>query len=291
MRPYELRFGSPDEIDGAPRASVLPVPYDRTACYQAGARRGPDAILLASANMEFFDEVLGFDPSSVGIETLTPIDPRSDGPRGHHDTVRDAVGEILGAGRLPILLGGDHSVCIGAIEAVTAHDPSVSILHVDAHADLRDTWEGSPWSHACVMARAAEHAAAVSVGIRSYSEGELPEVQKRKGRFFTLPEARRVRFDPEVLFAGLTEKVYLTLDVDVLDPSIMPATGTPEPGGMTWVEIDGLLAALCARHTLVGADVVELMPIPGMVAPDYLVARLVYRLIGRALAPDGHRGR
>lgn len=291
MRPYELRFGCPDDVEGPVRASVLPVPYDRTACYQAGARRGPDAILLASANMEFYDEVLGYDPSTVNIETLAPIEPRSDGPRAHHDTVKTAVGEILAAKRMPVLLGGDHSISIGAIEAVTGWDPEVTVLHVDAHADLRDTWEESPWSHACVMKRAGERTTTVSVGIRSYSEGELPEVRAREGRFFTMPETRRVGFDPDVLFAGLGEKVYVTLDVDVLDPSIMPATGTPEPGGMTWTEIDGLFRELCRRHTVVGADVVELMPIPGMVAPDYLVARLVYRLIGRALAPTDLRGR
>ena len=199
------------------------------------------------------------------------------------DSVRDSVASALAAGRIPLVLGGDHSVTIGAVEAVHAHDPGVSVLHLDAHADLRDRHEESPWSHACVMRRVRECVPAVSIGIRSFSEEEAEFMAAGGISVWSPREARRTGWDLDRLLDGLRDPVYVTLDVDVFDPSVMPSTGTPEPGGLAWDELDDILAAVAARHRIVGADVVELMPIPGMIAPDYLAARLAYRLAGRAV--------
>jgi len=284
---YELSFAEADGHDPV-RVAILPVPYDRTACYQAGSREGPHAIIRASTQMEFYDESLGFDPSTRGIRTLAPLPPRADGPHAMQAEVRMAVAEILETGAMPVVLGGDHSITIGVVEAMSAAYPDLSVLHLDAHADMRDSYEGSPLGHACVMRRVRERCPAVSVGIRSYSEEEAEALDANGIRVVSV---RDLRARPELIeqvVSDLSPNVYLTLDVDVLDPSIMPATGTPEPGGLTWEEVDGILETLTSRRHLVGFDVVELMPIPGLVAPEYLAARLTYRTLGRALSgrPD-----
>ncbi len=289
MNGYTITLGNPDTLPDDPAVVVIPAPYDRTACYQPGSRRGPDAILTASANMEFYDEVLGFDPSRVGIATLAPLEVSADGPRLMCDRVRDVVAAVLAEKRLPLVLGGEHSVTIGAIEAVAAVHPSVSILHLDAHADLRDEYEGSRYSHACVMRRARERCKAVSLGIRSVSEAEASWARETGTALTSVRECRERGWDLDALCGDLGDEVYVTLDVDALDPSIMPATGTPEPGGFVWDEIDALLAWVAERRRVVGFDIVELMPIPGFVAPDYLVARLAYRMIGRVLGSRRQR--
>jgi len=283
LQPYEIRFAGV-QAGVPPRAGILPVPYDRTACYQPGTRSGPDAILRASANMECFDEVLGFDPSQLGVATFEPLVPRADGPRAMLDDIRDATSEILAAGLLPIVLGGDHSITNGALEAVLPAFPNAWVLHLDAHADMRASWEGSPWSHACIMRRTRERCRALSVGIRSFSEEEAPHIADLGDDVLTARACRSLGLSPEKILSRLGDEVYVTLDVDVLDPSIMPATGTPEPGGFLWDEIDPLLAWLGDHRRIVGFDIVELMPIPGFVAPDFLASRLTYRLMGRALA-------
>jgi agmatinase len=281
---YRLAYADAAETS-PPRAAILPVPYDRTACYQAGARNGPDAILHASRQLEFFDEELGFDPSA-GVATLAPLDMRADGPRAMLDDVRAEVGDLLAAGVFPVILGGEHSITIGAVEAVREHVPGAGVLHLDAHADLRDEYEGSRWSHACVMRRVREGGPAVSVGIRSYSAEEHVYIRAEgltlhSARSF--PDAAR---NPGGLLADLPETVYITLDADVLDPSIMPATGTPEPGGLSYRDVNAILDWVSAERRVVGLDIVEHLPIPGLVAPTYLLARLLHRTLGRVLGPS-----
>lgn len=275
---------APDHPD--PRVVIVPVPYDRTASYQVGTRRGPDAILDASGQLEFYDEALGFDPRNAGIRTLAPLPPSAAGPHVMTEDVRAAVRDVLAAERLPVVLGGDHSVTIGAASALFDATANLSVLQLDAHADLRDTYEGSPVSHACVMRRVRERGHAVSVGIRSFSEEEAAWMAEHDPAIVRAEEVQDVARVNAAL-GTLTENVYVTIDVDVFDPSIMPATGTPEPGGLTWQDVDRVLGWVARNRRIVGFDVVELMPIPGFVAPDFLAAKLCFRTIGRALASCG----
>ena len=280
---YRLAYAEADDSPN-PRAAILPVPYDRTACYQAGARNAPDAILLASRQLEFFDEELGFDPSP-GVVTLEPLEMHADGPRAMLDVVRDEVGRILAAGVFPVLLGGEHSITAGAVEAVRELHPDVGVLHLDAHADLRDTYEGSRWSHACVMRRIRDGGPAVSVGVRSYSAEEHAHIVARD---LTLHPARAFPDAAErlpELLSDLPDRVYVTIDADVFDPAIMPATGTPEPGGLRYEDVNAIIDWVSAKRQVVGFDLVEHLPIAGMVAPSYLLARILHRTLGRVLGP------
>ncbi|MBM3316239.1 MAG: agmatinase [Candidatus Eisenbacteria bacterium] len=259
---------------------VLPVPYDLTTTYQPGARFGPRALLTASLNVELFDEELRWDPSRVGIHTLEPLEPLAVGPQAMVPLIREQVEEIFLAGKFPIVLGGDHSVSIGALEALARRWENPWVLQIDAHADLREEYQGSPFSHACVMARARESFPCVQVGVRSWSAEEDAALWERPERVILAREAEE---DPEAaaerLLSVLGDPVYLTIDLDGLDPSILPATGTPEPGGLRWFTLTHLLRRVAESRHVVGCDVTELSPIPGFIAPDFLAARLVLKVI------------
>jgi agmatinase len=265
------------------RAVVLPVPYDFSTTYQGGTRWGPRAILDASRNMELWDEELGATYRS-GIHTLPEVEPTALGPEEMSRRVEAATGWILDQGRLPAILGGEHSITAGAVRAVADRFPRLSVLQFDAHADMRDRYLDSPYSHACVMRRVRERVPAVSVGIRSFSEEEAEHLRAHPLPIWSPRSLRALKGDWSRVVAGLTDTVFVTFDLDALDPSALPATGTPEPGGLDWYEAVDLLRAVAARSRIVGFDVVELAPIPGQVASDFLAARLVYRLIGLALA-------
>jgi agmatinase len=266
-----------------PRASVavLPVPYDLTTTYQPGARFGPRAILTASLNVELFDEELRWDPSQVGIHTLLSLEPVASGPQAMIPEIANHVGTLFRAGKLPVILGGDHSVSLGAFEALKASWEAPWVLQFDAHADLRAEYQGSPHSHACVMARARESFDCVQVGLRSWSEEEDAALWENPERVML---AREVELDPGAaarrLCHVLGDPVYVTIDLDCLDPAVMPATGTPEPGGLTWATLTALLRSVAETRHVVGFDVVELSPIPGFIAPDFLAARLAFKMIG-----------
>ncbi len=271
------------------RAVVLPVPYDFSTTYQGGARWGPRAILSASQNMEIWDEELGAT-YRAGIHTLPEIEPTALGPEAMAERVADAVGWILDAGRLPVVLGGEHSISAGAVSAAASRFADLSVLQLDAHADMRDTYLGSRFSHACVMRRVRERVPAVSVGVRSFSEEEAEHLRLHPVPVWSPRALRGLRGEWEPVLAPLTRTVYVTFDLDALDPAALPATGTPEPGGLDWYETVDLLRALAARARIVGFDVVELAPIPGQVASDFLAARLAYRLIGLALGSGAGGG-
>ncbi len=268
------------------RASVLPVPYDRTSTYVKGADRGPAAILAASRQVELLDVESGREPTRRGVLTLRPV-VVDEGPERLAGLVRAAVGRELDAERLPIVLGGEHSVSIGAIEAAAERFPGLGILQVDAHADTRESYEGSTHNHACVMARAREHGPIVQVGIRSLDASELEGLDLDRVFFaHDIVAARgtpRARDWMDAAVARLPEHVYLTIDLDGLDPSIVPCTGTPEPGGLTWDEVTGLVQRLAANRRVVAADVVELCPMPPMHASEFIAARLVHRLLAMLL--------
>lgn len=272
----------------AARAVVLPAPYDFSTTYQGGTRWGPRAILTASQNMELWDEEIGAI-YKAGIHTLPELEPTALGPEAMCARVEQAVEWILEQGKLPVMLGGEHSLTAGAVRAAARRTRNLSVLQLDAHADMRDRYLDSPYSHACVMRRVRELVPASSVGIRSMSEEEASYLESHPAPIWSARQFQALegRWDP--ILRSLTDEVYVTLDLDALDPSIVPGTGTPEPGGLGWYETVDLLATVSRRSRIVAFDVVELAPLPGMVASDFLAARLTYRLIGLALAsvPSG----
>lgn len=282
--------------------SVLPVPYDLTASYLSGARNGPRAIIEASTHMELYDEELGCEPYVAGIETLPFLEPTALGPEAMIKKVRARVQGMLGkAGVIPVILGGEHSITLGFVEALLKRHPKLSVLQLDAHADLRDQYQDSPYNHACVARRIAERCPVVQVGIRSLSVEEARFLRSKKsGNIKTHYAADTLKALSEdrvgALMRGLTDTVCITIDLDVFDPSIMPATGTPEPGGLLWYDVLKILKEAISGRTVAGFDVVELCPMPGSIAPDFLTAKLVYKIMGyineRALKETGgHAGR
>jgi len=267
------------------RVAVLPVPYDGSSTYQKGADRGPAALLAASAQVELYDLECHAEPHRAGICTLAPLPVRPEmDPAQLADLVQEAVAGLIQAGRLPVLLGGEHSVSIGAIRAAQAAWADLTVVQVDAHADTREEYHGSPCNHACVMARAREGGPVVQVGIRSLDAAEAAAIDAVR-----VHPAHRIHRDPawlDRIRPQLSTRTWLTIDLDGLDSSLMPATGTPEPGGLSWVQVVELLRLLCRHSRVVGFDVVELRPLPGNAAPDFLAARLVHRVLSEILRDD-----
>ena len=279
-----------------PAAVILPVPYDLSSSWKKGADRGPWALLEASAYVELYDVQTRSEPWLRGIETASAIECEGS-PEALAGVVRDRVAEILAEEALPIVLGGEHSVTIGAVEAAAtssgAAGRSFSVLQIDAHADTRESYHGSRYNHACVMARAREHGPIVQVGIRAIDASERPQLDERRVVWAHEIAAARATGDTgwmDRAVSGLEEDVYLTIDLDAFDPSIVPATGTPEPGGLEWYEVNELIRRLVARRRLVGFDVVELLPQPGDHASDFLAAKLVYRVLAEAWAGKAPAG-
>ncbi|HTO91595.1 MAG TPA: agmatinase [Candidatus Sulfotelmatobacter sp.] len=276
--------GLADQFAALERAAavILPAPYDFSTTYQGGTRWGPRAILAASQNMELWDEELGATYQR-GIHTLPELEPTALGPEEMAKRVEQAVDWILDQKKLPVMLGGEHSLTAGAVRAAFTRFPKLSVLQLDAHADMRDRYLDSRFSHACVMRRVREMVPAASVGIRSLSEEEREFLDEHPAPIWSVRQFRALKGDWSRILGSLTDHVYVTFDLDALDPAIVPGTGTPEPGGLDWYEAVDLLAAVARRSKIVGMDVVELAPLPGQVTSDFLAARLTYRLIGLAL--------
>lgn len=267
------------------RIAVLPVPYDASASYGTGARDGPRAIIQASRFIELYDEELNAETSDLGFYTLEEVEPVVD-PEQMAKRVEKAVGAILKAGKFPITFGGDHSQSIGPIRAVQKKYPKLSIVHFDAHDDMRDEWMGSKYSHACVMHRAYDLGLkGIHVGIRS-QDRETVEFAKESGAK-VFHARKRAEWKIEDMLKGLpNEHVYISLDIDVLDGSIMPSTGTPEPGGLNYEEVLKWVHAISKARTVVGFDIMELAPIPALRAPDFLTAKLAYKMAGYAFEKE-----
>ncbi len=266
------------------RASILPAPLEATVSYGGGTGRGPEAILQASAQVELWDEWLGLEPWKAGVWTDPPLDLA--GLKSSHamDRITERCGALMDAGKWTLMLGGEHSVTFGGVRAAAARHPGLHILQLDAHADLRESYEGNRHNHACAAARCLEFGPVNAVGIRSYGREEAERVRKGNDRYRMLP-GWEMTGPPEAwvgrALAGLEGKpVYLTVDLDYFDPAILPATGTPEPGGGAWWPTMVLLSRLFETAEVVAADVVELAPVERFHHPDYLAARLVSRLIG-----------
>jgi len=264
----------------ASQVVILPVPYDATLSYRPGSRLGPRAIIEASRNVETFDLELQSDPSKNGIHTLDEVEPDMRGPEHMVLKVQEMVKPLITDGKLVIMLGGEHSLSCGAVAAHKARHEHFSVLQIDAHLDLRDEYEGTLYSHACVMRRIFDLCEFVQVGIRSGCESEHAFAWKKKLRPFYAHELDRDGKWMEQALARLGENVYITIDLDGLDPAVIPAVGTPEPGGLSWFDTLTFLRMVCGRRRVVGADVMELSPIPGSVQGDFAAAKLVYKLVG-----------
>jgi len=273
------------------RVAVLPVPFERSSSYVWGSFRGPGAILEASRELEEYDEELGVEIFRLcgGIVTLEPLLFVCEDAPAVVVRTRRCVEELLDAGRFVVCLGGEHTSSLGPIQAFASrYGEALSVLQLDAHGDLRQSYQGNPYSHASVMARALESVSSVvQVGTRAQSQEEA--VRDWQGRVHTFP-AHAIRsgaipaWEDRVL-AALREKVYLTVDADFFDPSVIPSVGTPEPGGFLWRETLAFLRRLCAEKDLVGFDVCEFAPVDGLHHPDFTLARLVYKLIGYVFSP------
>jgi len=270
------------------RVAILPVPYDFSVSYQSGTRWGPAAILAASRNMEVWDDELGAT-YRCGIHTLPELEPTSEGPSEQVKRVELAMDWVYAQGKAPVMLGGEHSITAGAVRAALKRHPRLSVLQLDAHADMRDHYLDSPDSHACVMRRIRELCPASSVGIRSLSEEEAEHLRAHPAPIWSTRQFRALRGDWSSILATLTDEVFITFDLDGLDPACLPGTGTPEPGGLDWFEASDLIGAVAAHKRIVGFDVVELAPLPGNVASDFLAARMTYRMIGHMMRSQGWR--
>ena len=261
------------------RVVIFPVPLDRTTSYVSGTRNGPHEILVASSHMELWDEETQTDVHSIGIYTLPEMEFPFAGMDDVVCEIRRVASELVNRDKFPFILGGEHSITPAVVGAVAAKHPGLSVLQIDAHADLRDSFMGTPHNHACAMRRTLDFAPTTQVGIRSLSPEEAAAAP---GLRTTIFYDYNMRADPrwiDRVVESLTDTVYITIDVDGLDPAIMPATGTPEPGGLSWYETLALLRAVIERRTVVGCDIVELSPMAGNVAPNFLCAKLIYKIL------------
>ncbi|MBP7735097.1 MAG: agmatinase [Spirochaetes bacterium] len=258
------------------RIVVVPVPYDETSTWMKGADRGPDAIIDASYNMYQYDIDTDSDVTRMGIHTDDPVTEKSS-PETMVEAVRARIARHLDAGKFTVTLGGEHSVTVGAVKAHAERYPNLSVLQLDAHGDLQEEFHGSRYNHACVMARVRQWCPAVQVGIRSLDGAERASADPERLFLAEDIQGRSGWIDRAVSL--LTDEVYVTIDLDAFDISIMAATGTPEPGGLGWYDVINLLKKVSKEKKIVGFDVVELCPNPYAKHCDYLAAKLVYRLL------------
>ena len=262
----------------AAKVVILPVPFESTTTYMPGTRNAPAAIMHASAHMELYDEALALKTCSVGIHTAPELALPGDPPDAV-DAIRRSVKGFLDDGKLVCVVGGEHTVTIGSAQAVRDQCPNLSVLYLDAHADLRDSYGGMRINHACVARRVSETCPVVQIGVRSLSEEEAPLTNSGN---VTTVFAREMHSGLAVESAveRLTQNVYITIDMDAFDPAVIPAVGTPEPGGLDWRQVNAILETVCQKRRVCGFDVVELCPIPASTVSEYSAARLIYRLIG-----------
>jgi agmatinase len=284
-------LGLPPEhssFDGS-RALILPVPYDATTSYRGGTKDGPQAILDSSLQVELYDRELDDEPAlRWGVHTLPALAPDLSSPEATINGITEAVAELAQSGKLLCVLGGEHSLSVGVARGLRQSLGDFVTVQLDAHCDLRDEYDGTPYSHACAARRICEFSPITQFGIRSLSAEEaafLRDHPDRATAFFA--DAMQQDRDKSYLKALAErvrgQRVFLTIDLDALDPAIMPATGTPEPGGLGWYETLDILRAITDNAEVIGFDCVELSPIPGLHAPDFLAAKLVYKTLSLIL--------
>jgi agmatinase len=266
-------------------AIILPIPYEATTTYGAGARNGPEAILAASRQVELWDEDRNWDPSAaIRLATAAPIAPEVSGPQAMLEKIKRIIQPWIAQGKLICALGGEHTVTVALLQAMQTRYPDFSVVALDAHADLRETYNGSKLSHACVMRRAYELGRPLTLlGTRSYSREEAdfiwvaPRFKMFKAKDLHTPAGWQAALEHLQAISG---PVYLSIDLDALDPGVMPAVGTPEPGGLSYAQTLAIIDTLAQRGPIIGLDLVELAPIPGQQASDFTAARLLYKALG-----------
>jgi agmatinase len=264
------------------KAVIVPCPYEATVTYEKGTARGPEAIINASCNMELFDEELGMETYRAGIHTMPPLEVGNLSPEQMIKKVSNVTADIIKEGKMPIVLGGEHTVTIGAVQAAKKGFQDLSVLYLDAHYDLRDEYSGSKYNHACVARRIAEICPIIEVATRSMSKEEKDFLNTRPANInvFNVYDILDTPDWKEKVTGLLSDNVYISVDIDTFDPSLAPSVGTPEPGGIGWYELLDLLKLVTRDKKVMGFDVTELCPKQGMVASDFLAAKLIYRLLG-----------
>jgi agmatinase len=278
-----MNFGGSEVVYSYSESGIIivPVPYDETSTWIKGADKGPDAVLDASVSLEFYDVETSSEAHLKGINTIAPI-LEKETPQKLVKAVYDTILSVLSEKKFPVIIGGNHTVSIGAVKAFSEYFDNLSVLQLDAHTDMRQIYEGSEFNHACAMARAHEFASLVQVGIRSMAAEELPFVET--DRIFFSHELYYDKSLYKKALDKLTDNVYITIDLDVFDPSLMPSTGTPEPGGPSYFELLHFLRDIIKARNVVGFDVVELCPSPTNKAPDFIAAKIIYQLLSYRFA-------
>lgn len=273
-------FGEiPTEFSGYDHsfAVILPVPYEKTTSFLKGTADGPQAILAASSQIELFDEKLGLEPFRLGIHTLPPF-PVGEGAEALLGSLTREAHAHLSRGKLLVVLGGEHTITAGVVRAARCLFPALGVLQVDAHADLRASYQDDPYSHACAMHLILDLVPLYQVGIRSLSREEHLLVQERKTTVLYAHQVCPQTLD--AFIAQLPDDLYLTIDLDAFDPSVVPGVGTPEPGGLDWKTVDYLLEKVASRCRIRAFDLVELRPLPQEARSEVTAVRLLYRLLG-----------
>jgi agmatinase len=277
------QFGAPDAPYCEPataRVTIIPAPLEYSVCYMKGTEHGPQAILNASSQMELYDEELDWSPMEIGIYTHSPLNYSGMDHATALKTTGEAAQEVLQRQQLPFIIGGEHSLSALPIAAVREYFPDLTVVHIDAHGDLRNDYEGTPLSHACIERRVVEMGIPLTeIGVRSFSPEEA-EFMKTKPDVAIVWGYQLAKGNVIIPWERLSQHTYVTIDLDALDPSEMPAVGTPEPGGLHWYQLLDLFREICRRTTVVGMDVVELCPMEGQTRADFLAAKLVYKMIG-----------
>jgi agmatinase len=277
------QFGAPDAPYCDPntaRVTIIPAPLEYSVCYMKGTEHGPQAILDASSQMELYDEELDCCPIEVGVYTRPSLNYSGMDHAIALKATGDATREILQRGQLPFTLGGEHSLSAPIIAAIHERYPDLTVVHIDAHGDLRDEYEGTPLSHACIERRVVDMGIPLlEIGIRSFSPEEAAFL-KTKPNVAIVWAYQMAKDTATIPWERLSKHTYVTIDLDAIDPSEMPAVGTPEPGGLHWYQVLDLFGEICRRTTVVGMDVVELCPMEGQTRADFLAAKLVYKMIG-----------
>ena len=268
------------------RTVILPVPYDSTSEWRSGSRHGPKAIIDASQYLELYDLELNRETYKVGISTLPRVEPLLSSPQDMIARVYEVVKGLVQKEKFVVVLGGEHSLSLGAVRAFKEAFPRLSVLQLDAHADLRDEYLGTKYGQACVMRRISELCPISQVGVRSLSWEEKQFLTQKKLKPFYMPDLASNIASIDQIVDSLGEDVYVTIDVDVLDPSIMPAVGTPEPDGMSWRQISDILELVTLRKHVVGLDLMEFCPTEGPSSCAFLLAKLTYKLIGFAVPQE-----
>ena len=289
LQPHDYQFLDLPQYQNGPadsRFHVIPAPLEKTVSYGSGTARGPTAILRASAQVEDFDGE-GI-PARCGIFTHAEVDCHAVPVQEGLDRIGTVVGRVLALGQLPVILGGEHTVSLGAVDALLHAGRNFGVVQFDAHADLRDEYDANPLSHACVMRRIIDRGVPVfQIGVRSLS---LEEDQFRRAGSIGFLDAVTIgegKIAEPLLPPDFPETIYLSFDLDAFDASLMPATGTPEPGGLFWHDAHRLVRMVLADRCVAGMDVVELAPLPGQHAADFVAAKWVYTLMGCAAGANG----